>query len=94
LLAVDPSTATRARRGTTSLRISRRFPLVSGDWLERPVMFPPGRARLATNPLPIGSLSQHITMGIVAVAACAAAVEVAPPETMTSARRLTSSLAR
>ena len=30
-----------------------------------PVMFPPGRARLATNPEPTGSSSNTMTMGIV-----------------------------
>ena len=32
-----------------------------------PVMFPPGRARLTTKPLPTGSLSFAMTMGIVEV---------------------------
>jgi hypothetical protein len=36
--------------------------------LEIPVMFSPGRARLATNPLATGSLSCAITMEIVLVA--------------------------
>ena len=41
-------------------------------------MFPPGRARLATNPLPTGSVSCVITMGIVVVASLAARVAVGP----------------
>jgi hypothetical protein len=38
-----------------------------------PVMLPPGRAMLATNPLPIGSETDTKTMGIVRVA-CISAV--------------------
>ena len=56
-------------------------------------MFPPGRARLATNPLPTGSLSCAMTMGIVAVASLAARVSVEPAVTMTSTLRRTSSAA-
>ena len=41
-------TATRRRPETTSRRSSRRLPAVSVDWLDTPVMLPPGRARLAT----------------------------------------------
>ena len=37
-------------------------------------MFPPGRARLATNPFPTGSGSCAMTMGIVLVASLAARV--------------------
>jgi len=33
-----------------------------------PVTFPPGFGRLATNPYPTGSPTDHIRMGIVAVA--------------------------
>ena len=40
-----------------SFKSSSRFPLSSGEKLDSPVMFPPGRARLATSPLPTGSLS-------------------------------------
>ena len=50
-------TATRESLGTISLRSSSRFPLNSGRRVANPVMFPPGRARLATKPLPTGSLS-------------------------------------
>ena len=56
-------------------------------------MFPPGRARLATNPLATGSLSDDMTMGIVLVASLAARFAVEPPETMTSTLRRTSSAA-
>ena len=48
-------TATRESLGTISLRSSSRFPLSSGASVDNPVMLPPGRARLATSPLPTGS---------------------------------------
>jgi len=39
----------------------RRFPLSSEEILLRPVTFPPGCARFATNPFPIGSILFVIT---------------------------------
>ena len=69
------------------------FRLAPGQRVDNPVMFPPGRARLATNPLPTGSLSCAMTMGIVAVASLAARVAVGPAVTMTSTLRRTSSAA-
>ena len=41
--------------GTVSLRISSRLPGSSSPRKLKPVMFPPGCARLATNPCPTGS---------------------------------------
>jgi hypothetical protein len=46
--------ATRVGLGTISLSSSRVFPPNSPLKLVNPVMFPPGRARLATNPNPTG----------------------------------------
>src|SRR5512147_1906033 len=43
--------ATRETPGTTSLRRSNRFALSSGESWLRPVMLPPGRDRLAANPI-------------------------------------------
>ncbi len=88
-----PKTATRESLGTISFRSSSRFPLSSGARVDNPVMFPPGRARLATNPLPTGSGSCAMTMGIVEVASLAARVAVGPAVTMTSTLRRTSSAA-
>ena len=48
------------------------FPESSGCRTDCPVMLPPGRARLATRPLPTGSSTPTITMGIVVVASLAA----------------------
>src|SRR5207253_2187564 len=64
--------ATRARPGTASLRSSSRFPMSSGFMTLSPVRFPPGRARLATNPAPTGSALDAMTMGMVLVACLAA----------------------
>src|SRR5215813_14100483 len=71
--------ATRESLGTTSLRISSRLPLSSTLRVDSPVMFPPGRARLAMKPSPTGSGSFVMTMGIVEVASLAARVTVGPP---------------
>ena len=84
----------RKSRGATSFRSSRRFPASSGAIWDKPVMFLPGRARLATNPEPTGSLSSAITMGIVTVAALAGRVDAAPAVTIASTLRRTSSAAR
>ena len=91
--ARSPEDGTRESLGTISFRSSSRFPLISGARVENPVMFPPGRARLATNPFPTGSVSCPMTMGIVAVASLAGRVAAGPPETITSTLRRTSSAA-
>src|SRR5262249_15111223 len=72
---------------------SSRLPLSSGAKVDSPVMFPPGRARLATNPLLTGSVSFAMTMGIVVVASLAARVANVPVVTTTSTLRRTSSAA-
>ena len=68
-----PRTATRESSGTISFRSSSRFPFISGERVDNPVMLPPGRARLAhESRLPTGSASLVMTMGIVVVASLAA----------------------
>ncbi len=57
-------------------------------------MFPPGRARLCTNPEAIGSASMTKTMGIVLVARRAARIAAVPDRTMTSTLTWTSSATR
>ena len=69
------------------------FRLCSGARVDNPVMFPPGRARLATNPLPTGSLSCVMTMGIVDSRFLGGTGCCDPPVTMTSTLRRTSSAA-
>ena len=90
----SPKTATWESLGTISFSSSSRFPLSSGTRVDNPVMFPPGRARLATNPLPTGSLTCAMTIGIVVVTSFAAPLDVEPPVTITSTLRRTSSAAR
>src|SRR5437773_9072186 len=64
----SPRTARRDNLGTISFSSSNRFPFISAERADKPVMFPPGLAREGTKPLPTGSLSCPITMGIVRVA--------------------------
>src|SRR5262249_24097609 len=54
-------TATRETLGATSLSTSKRFPISSDCMEDNPVMFPPGRARLLTNPIATGSATCTIT---------------------------------
>ena len=58
-----------------------------------PVALPPGRARLATRPLPIGSFAVAKTMGIADVAPLTATA-AEPEVTMTSTLSATNSAAR
>jgi hypothetical protein len=67
--------------------------LSSGAMMLKPVMFPPGRARFATNPRPTGLLLV-MTIGMRLVAWRAALVASDPAVKMTSILRLTSSSAR
>ena len=64
-----------------------------GDASRHSGPFPPGRARLLAKPLPTGSSSNVITMGIVEVASLAARVAVGPLVTMISTLSRTSSAA-
>jgi hypothetical protein len=66
--------ATRLTLGAISLRISSHFPISGKSMNVKPVMFPPGRARLATKPCPTGSLTTEKTIGMVWVARFRAAM--------------------
>ena len=66
-------TATRCVRGKVSLSSSSRFALSSGLKVLHPVIFPPGRDRLATKPKATGSPLVTMTIGIVVVAFLASA---------------------
>ena len=57
--------AIRESLGAASFRSSNLFALSSGTIMLKPVTFPPGRARLATNPVATGSVLLAITIGIV-----------------------------
>ena len=67
--------------------------MASSAVLVKPVMLPPGRARLATSPEPTGSLEVDMTIGMVRVACFAGAVAVVPSATITSTLSRTSSSA-
>ena len=62
---------------------SSRLPAISVCWSENPVTLPPGRERLATRPLPIGSSASAKTIGMEAVA-CFKVATAPPYVTMTS----------
>jgi hypothetical protein len=59
----------------------------------KPVMLPPGRARLSTKPPPTGSMALANTIGTVRVARCSACVSGPPAATSTSGASATSSAA-
>jgi hypothetical protein len=65
--AVLGLTATRVMAGAISLSISSHFPVSDGSKLVNPVVLPPGRAMLATKPLPKGSDTPTNTIGTVCV---------------------------
>ena len=71
------------------------MPKISGPEVNVvPVTLPPGRARLATNPLATGSFGKIITIGMVLVAFFAACTAEPAGATMTSTLRRTNSAAR
>src|SRR6516164_6410139 len=62
------SIAIRATRGAISLSSSTHLPAIVGSVVKvKPVTLPPGCAKLATKPLPIGSATSAKTMGMVRV---------------------------
>ena len=67
-----PSKAMVVALGSNSWIASRRFAVSSADSTDTPVIFPPGRLRLATRPEAIGSIPRTKTIGIVEVEAFAA----------------------
>jgi hypothetical protein len=76
--------ATRRVEGSISRNNSTLFPAVSAAMLEKPVMLPPGRAKLVTSPTAIGSATAAITIGMVVVACFAARAHGVKVATMTS----------
>jgi hypothetical protein len=86
-------TPKRVALGAASLSSSTHFALIPSAMFDSPVMLPPGRGRLATNPLPTGSPTWAMTMGIVWVARLSATTAGLPWATMTSSRSRTSSAA-
>ena len=83
----------RLTPGAISLSSVSHFPIVGKSMRVKPVMLPPGRARLATKPCPTGSMTRENTMGMVRVACFNAATTGDPLATMTSGAEFTSSVA-
>src|SRR6266404_4239308 len=76
--------ATRAARGTASLRISSRLAASSTANRVIPVTLPGGRDKFGTRPVPTGSPTPTNTMGIVLVAWAAARAGGGPAAKITS----------
>src|SRR5213595_2696236 len=78
-----------------SFSICGCLPKISGPGVKVvPVMFPPGRLRLATSPISTGSLGKIMTMGMLLVAFFAASAADPAGATITSTLRRTNSAAR
>ena len=77
-----------------SFRICSCLPKISGPAVKVvPVMFPPGRLRLATSPVSTGSLGKIMTIGMLLVAFFAASAADPAGATITSTLRRTRSAA-
>ena len=87
------STATRLTPGAISLSSSSSFALRLNSNAMKPVALPPGCERLATNPLPTGSIVVTNTMGMVRLASCKARTMEAAVPKITSGDNPTSSAA-
>src|SRR5262249_826717 len=87
------TTATRFTPGATSLSSSSNLAPQLNSVEVKPVALPPGRARLATKPLPTGSIVFANTMGMVRLACCNAATMDPAVATITSGDDATSSVA-
>ena len=72
-LPLSRKTAARVTFGAICLSSSSHFPLRLYSNSKKPVVLPPGRARLSTKPLPTGSTTFTNTIGAVRVACCNAA---------------------
>src|SRR5262249_36018941 len=73
----------RRRPGTISRKSSSRLAARSVCCIDRPVTLPPGRARLATRPVPTGSPAAAKTIGMTDVACMAATITAVADVTMT-----------
>src|ERR1017187_5483307 len=87
------SRAIREGLGAISRRRSSHLPPSDDSKFMNPVIEPPGRARLSTKPLPIGSATFTKTIGVPDVTALIAAVQGVGYGTMTSSSRLANSVA-
>src|ERR1700730_7926375 len=85
--------ATRTMRGAISFNSPIHLPQTAGWLVVKPVMLPPGCAKLALKPLPIGSDTTANTIGIVRVSRVSAPVTDVVTPKIASGRRSTSSFA-
>ena len=83
---VSRSTPTFVTLGAISLRSCSHFPARLYSNCVKPVILPPGRARLATKPAPTGSIDCASTIGTVRLARCTAS-PAPPPATIIDVRR-------
>lgn len=92
-LAGSRRTMARVTCGATCLRSSSHLPLILYSKFIKPVVLPPGRARLSTKPAPTGSETRMNTIGTVRVAFCNASTPNVPAANRTSGASATSSAA-
>jgi hypothetical protein len=85
---------TRTTAGAISLSSSGHLPPNVGSFDMNPVIDPPGRARLATNPLPTGSETLTKMIGIARLSPASAATATVVSATIKSGFCSTTSLAR
>src|SRR6516164_10789712 len=76
--------ATRLMLGAISVSNWNHLPIIEDSTYVKPVRFPPGWAKFAANPSPIGSATMTNTIGIVFVSRLTAAVPGVEAERMTS----------
>jgi hypothetical protein len=92
-MAGSRKTATRVTPGATCFNSSDHFPAIPYSNMEKPVAFPPGRAKLSTYPAPTGSVSITNTTGMVRVARSNGPAVALPFARITSGADATSSAA-
>ncbi len=81
----------RLTPGTTSFIISSHLPIMGKSTYEKPVMFPPGRAKLTTKPCPAGSFTTEKTIGMLRIVFWSAAMTGVPVAATTSGGEFTNS---
>jgi hypothetical protein len=86
-------TAARVKRGAISLSSSRNFPLWLYSIEAKPVVLPPGRAKLSTRPAPTGSFALGNTIGTVRLTCCNSLTVPPVPATIASGASATNSAA-
>ena len=75
------------------MSISNHFPMMGKSKEVKPVMLPPGRAKLETKPCPTGSMVTQKTIGMARVACFSATTGDVPLVTIRSGGELASSAA-